>query len=372
MSGTFTLDEMTISLRYSIRIGNEIDACFWASRLDMAMDHGPLWDSLNISCIEDIGIGNINTIREVKENNIMWCEHLKNKGLFKHEFHLSKTCQDIIMKTIIFLCRSKKSMVVSTALDWMGRNYKGSIENEDRQINDVMLYLCSDEMSNGLCPNRVKVCASNFVEYLTKRDIKNAMKYGMTLYLWKRKENEEPCKFDVIFPDTRRVAWDIVISESTNLSDVLMETLELCHELWKSCERKIYLAFAIILICSKKFDHSVPGYIDDDTLNNMACLSYSSTEIGHPIPKNRSLVTVNNLFGDDDPFYSTESVIQLDSSSSVFNTTIRRIRSENVIIQKRKREEEPVVISKKANRTIKERLEDGNISLGIYLGLICV
>lgn len=125
--GGYLNGEVASALQKAIRRGNEREALFWASELDLAGYPGYVWKRLRIIASEDVGLADTEAVIAVRALYENWLEHKK----------ATKESEPLaLIHAVLLLARAKKSGVVVHA--WM-TFYEGDRQAMAPEIPDHAL-----------------------------------------------------------------------------------------------------------------------------------------------------------------------------------------------------------------------------------------
>jgi len=125
--GGYKNGEVASALQKAIRRGNEREALFWASELDLAGYGGYVWKRLRIIASEDVGLADTEAVLAV---HALWQSWLEHKKATKESEPLH------LLHAVCLLARAKKSGVVVHA--WMAF-YEGDRQAMGMEIPDHAL-----------------------------------------------------------------------------------------------------------------------------------------------------------------------------------------------------------------------------------------
>jgi len=126
--GGYKNGEVASALQKAIRRGNEREACFWASELDLAGYGNYVWKRLRIIASEDVGLADTQAVIAVR---CLW-ENWQDAKKAKDESALVLW----LLHAVILLARAKKSGIVVHA--WMAF-YEGDRQAMGMEIPDHAL-----------------------------------------------------------------------------------------------------------------------------------------------------------------------------------------------------------------------------------------
>lgn len=127
--GGFRMGEVASALQKAIRRGQEKDALFWASELDLSGYGEYCWKRLRIMVSEDVGLAEPGLPAQVQALYVSWADQRKKKD----ERHGPERL--FLVHAVILLARAKKSRLVDHALIWA---YEARARH-DYQIPDCAL-----------------------------------------------------------------------------------------------------------------------------------------------------------------------------------------------------------------------------------------
>jgi replication-associated recombination protein RarA len=125
--GGYLCGEVTSALQKAIRRGNEREALFWASELDLAGYANYVWKRLRIIASEDVGLADPEAVLLTRVLYDNWSEHKKATKESEPLF---------LIHAVIVLARAQKSGVTVHA--WMAF-YEGDRQAMGMQIPDHAL-----------------------------------------------------------------------------------------------------------------------------------------------------------------------------------------------------------------------------------------
>lgn len=128
--GGYLNGEVASALQKAIRRGNEREALFWASELDLAGYGNYVWKRLRIIASEDVGLADTETVIAVRALNENWLEAKKQKtGDSGHQLFLAHA--------VCLLARAEKSGIVVHAVMaiWLGDRQEIAMEIPDHALD---------------------------------------------------------------------------------------------------------------------------------------------------------------------------------------------------------------------------------------------
>jgi replication-associated recombination protein RarA len=111
--GGYVMGEVRSALQKTIRRGEEREALFWATEIDLAGYGGYLWRTLQVICSEDVGLGDPHVPATIGALYQAWKEQLAQEKP-KKEPHRSVRMLYVV-HAVILLCRAPKTRVVDNA-----------------------------------------------------------------------------------------------------------------------------------------------------------------------------------------------------------------------------------------------------------------
>jgi replication-associated recombination protein RarA len=108
--GGYKCGEVASALQKEIRRGNEREALFWASELDLAGYGNYVFKRLRVIASEDVGIADSNVAVQVWALYRLWQEARRKKGEPEGHFRVH------LVHAVVLLCRAPKSRLADSAL----------------------------------------------------------------------------------------------------------------------------------------------------------------------------------------------------------------------------------------------------------------
>jgi replication-associated recombination protein RarA len=106
--------EVASALQKSIRRGEERDALYWATELELAGFGAYVWKRLRIIASEDVGIADSNVAVQVRALYDDWLDLKRKSGEGYEGFHRVK-----LLHAVVILARAPKSRALDHALMWL-------------------------------------------------------------------------------------------------------------------------------------------------------------------------------------------------------------------------------------------------------------
>jgi replication-associated recombination protein RarA len=115
--GGYRNDEVTSALQKAIRRGEEADALFWATELELAGYGEYVWNRLRIISVEDVGVGEPEAVTQVAALYGFWTERVKKeKATKKNEGReIPPESRLYLILAVQVLSRAQKHRAVDTA-----------------------------------------------------------------------------------------------------------------------------------------------------------------------------------------------------------------------------------------------------------------
>lgn len=119
-------DEVVSAVQKLIRRGEERDACFFASELDLNGNGNHCWERLVVITAEDVGLGCSESVRYVHNLYKSWRTLVGKSKL--SQSHSNEEAKHLLMHAVIYLSRVPKSRMAATSSFVFLDKYDGSYE----------------------------------------------------------------------------------------------------------------------------------------------------------------------------------------------------------------------------------------------------
>lgn len=124
--------EVASALQKSIRRGEERDACYWASELDLAGYANYVWKRLRIVASEDVGLADPHAATVVRLLFENWREATKDMRARQGEHGPHRL---FLMHAVLYLSRAPKSRIVDHMTMLMYRGERPAMEIPDHALD---------------------------------------------------------------------------------------------------------------------------------------------------------------------------------------------------------------------------------------------